>query len=224
MNSDKVLCGCFGLYPSYVAGILNSVKEIHFYVLCSKKLHYSEYIEKFIAGNKCSVSYTKHTDCYFLLFSGGDKTALSFTARRFSEIPMELIFAQSVLKRMRLSSLVYGIVCIKKRVTYITNQVLTSKHGCVFDLFDINLHLPKRLANCTSFTQSCSKHPLCDFFSTSTLYCTKKAHRVFKQPQCRCKLFIKDSPAGLKSQCVNKISEFTFYPISLRKRISKFAC
>ena len=29
MNSDKV-CGCFGLYPSYVAGILNSVKEIHF--------------------------------------------------------------------------------------------------------------------------------------------------------------------------------------------------
>ena len=39
MNSYKVLYGCFGLYPSYVAGILNSVKEIHFYVLCSKKLH-----------------------------------------------------------------------------------------------------------------------------------------------------------------------------------------
>ena len=50
MNSDKVLCGCFGLYPSYVADILNSVKEIHFYVLCSKKLHYAEYIEKRNAG------------------------------------------------------------------------------------------------------------------------------------------------------------------------------
>ena len=25
LNSNKVLCGCFGLYPSYVAGILNSV-------------------------------------------------------------------------------------------------------------------------------------------------------------------------------------------------------
>jgi len=61
LNSDKVLWGCFGLYPSYVAGILNSVKEIHFYVLSSKKLHYGEYIEKCIAGNKCSVSYTKHT-------------------------------------------------------------------------------------------------------------------------------------------------------------------
>jgi len=32
MNSDKVLCGSIGLYPSYAAGILNSVKENHFYV------------------------------------------------------------------------------------------------------------------------------------------------------------------------------------------------
>ena len=40
LNSAEVLCGCFGLYPTYVAGNLNFVKEIHFYVLCSKKLHY----------------------------------------------------------------------------------------------------------------------------------------------------------------------------------------
>ena len=33
LNSDKVLCGCFGVYPSYVSGTLNSVEEIHFYVL-----------------------------------------------------------------------------------------------------------------------------------------------------------------------------------------------
>jgi len=33
MNSGNVLCGSFGLYPTYVVGILNSVKEIHFYVL-----------------------------------------------------------------------------------------------------------------------------------------------------------------------------------------------
>jgi len=37
-NSDKLLCGSLGLYPSYAAGILNSVKEIHFYVLCSEKI------------------------------------------------------------------------------------------------------------------------------------------------------------------------------------------
>ena len=45
LNSDEVLCGYFGLYPSFVVGILNSVKEIYFYVLCSKKLQYDEYIE-----------------------------------------------------------------------------------------------------------------------------------------------------------------------------------
>jgi hypothetical protein len=35
-NGDKILCGAFGLYRSFVAGILDSVKEIHFYVLCEK--------------------------------------------------------------------------------------------------------------------------------------------------------------------------------------------
>ena len=30
MKSDKLFCGSFGLYPSYVAGMLNCVKEIYF--------------------------------------------------------------------------------------------------------------------------------------------------------------------------------------------------
>ena len=37
LNNDNVLCGCFELYPSYVARILQSVKEIHFFALCTKK-------------------------------------------------------------------------------------------------------------------------------------------------------------------------------------------
>jgi hypothetical protein len=37
MNSNNVLCASFELFPSYVAGILNSVKEINFYALCSKR-------------------------------------------------------------------------------------------------------------------------------------------------------------------------------------------
>jgi len=41
----KVLCGSFGLYPSYAAGIPNYVKEIYFCVLCSEKLNYSTYIK-----------------------------------------------------------------------------------------------------------------------------------------------------------------------------------
>jgi len=46
MNCNKVLCGLFGVYPSYVAGILNSIKEINLYVLHSENINYAEYVEK----------------------------------------------------------------------------------------------------------------------------------------------------------------------------------
>jgi len=36
MNNDKMFFRSFCLYPSYAVGILNSVEEIHFYVLCSE--------------------------------------------------------------------------------------------------------------------------------------------------------------------------------------------
>jgi len=36
LNSDYVLCVTFGLCSCYVAGILNSVKEIDFYLLWNK--------------------------------------------------------------------------------------------------------------------------------------------------------------------------------------------
>jgi len=158
MNSDKVLCGSFGLYPSYVAGILNSVKQIHFYVLCCEKLNYADCVEKCISCKECCVTYKLYTGNYFLLSSGGETVTISFEERQYPKLPSELIFAQSVLK-MRLSSLAYGIVCINKSVTYITNEVLTSKHECRFHLSDIDLHLHKRLSNCKLFTESCSEHP-----------------------------------------------------------------
>jgi len=31
MNSNEVLCGSFGVYPSFVVGILNSANEINFF-------------------------------------------------------------------------------------------------------------------------------------------------------------------------------------------------
>jgi hypothetical protein len=46
MNSDKVLCGVYGLYNGYVTGILKHVEEINSYVLSNDTLTYSEYIEK----------------------------------------------------------------------------------------------------------------------------------------------------------------------------------
>jgi len=60
---------------------------------------------------------------------------ISFEARLIhGQLPSELIFAQSVLRRMRLPSLAYGVVYMKERLTYITNGVLTSRHECRFDV------------------------------------------------------------------------------------------
>jgi hypothetical protein len=52
--SDNVLRGTFGVYPSYVAGILNSVKEIDFYVLCNKHISYGKHIRNCMAGKVCT--------------------------------------------------------------------------------------------------------------------------------------------------------------------------
>jgi len=83
INSDKVLCGSFGLYPRYVAGVLNSVKEIHFYVLYGEKINYADYIEKCIAGKGYSVTYKPHRLDEFLLSPSGETNALSFEASQF---------------------------------------------------------------------------------------------------------------------------------------------
>jgi len=55
MNNDKVMCICFGLYPCYVAGIINSVKGIHFYILCEENLNYAKYITKCLARKNYTV-------------------------------------------------------------------------------------------------------------------------------------------------------------------------
>ena len=50
MNSDRVLCGAFGLYPGYVAGILKHVAEVHFDVLTSKLVVYKQSVSLIYAG------------------------------------------------------------------------------------------------------------------------------------------------------------------------------
>jgi len=96
-------------------------------------------------------------------------------------------------------------VCVNNRVTYITNEVLTSKHDCVSNLFAYNLHAPKQLANCKLYTNYCSVHPY-KKFPSGTLFCSKKSHRMYWDPEYLGKLCVKADPASLKSQCVNKLS------------------
>jgi hypothetical protein len=98
MNSDNMLCGCFGLFPSYVALIPNSIKEINFYVVCNKRsLRCASYLEKCVAGKECT--FKLRSDNYFVLTSGKHEVIIEFQSRYFGgKLMSELIFAQSVLK------------------------------------------------------------------------------------------------------------------------------
>ena len=79
------------------------------------------------------------TEHRFQLMFGGEIITISTEARQFPKLSPELIFAQRVLMKIQLSSLAHGIVCINKSVTYITNEVLTSKHECVFECYTYDL-------------------------------------------------------------------------------------
>lgn len=78
MNTNNMLCGSFGIYPCFVAGIVHSMEKIHFYVLCNEQINYADYIEKCIAGKDCCISYKSHKGCYFRLSSGGETIFISF--------------------------------------------------------------------------------------------------------------------------------------------------
>jgi len=86
---------------------------------------YAKYIEKYIAGKECTFKLLIKHDFRSVKMissqksSGSDTVEISFEERLIhGQLPSELIFAQSVLRRMHLSSLAYGVVCIKKRLTY----------------------------------------------------------------------------------------------------------
>jgi len=86
MNSDKALCGAFSFLPGCVAGIPNSVKKIHFYVLCNVTLYYADFILKFIAGKEYSVTYKTHAGNYFELSSRSETVALTFETTQFPKL------------------------------------------------------------------------------------------------------------------------------------------
>jgi len=89
-----------------------------------------------------------HKENCFQLTSGKETIVISLEARIVHEkLPSELTYAYSVLSKTRMSSLAYGMVSVNNRVTYIMNEVLTSRHNRLSDLFAYNFHAPKRLAN-----------------------------------------------------------------------------
>jgi len=140
MKSDKLPRGSFGLYPSFAAGILNSVKKNS--LVCGEqwRVKLRKVYQKVYCRSR--LMYSLYTWCYFKLSSGGKSISASFETKTIhGRLPSSLIFAQSVLKKIHLSSLAYGIVSTNKRVTYITNEVLTSKQDYLFEVYTCNLHL-----------------------------------------------------------------------------------
>ena len=86
---------------------------------------------------------------------------------------------------------------LKKRKTFITNEVVKPRHDCGFERYTCDLDTPKRPANCKLYTQYYSVKPNneCRFYILS---CSKKSHRIFGDFQCRFKLCVKNAPASLK--------------------------
>jgi hypothetical protein len=64
------------------------------------------------------------------------------------KIPSGPTFAYSVINKICLSCVAYGIVSIHNRMTYVTNEVLTSKHECVTAKYVSALDMTKNLAYC----------------------------------------------------------------------------
>jgi len=109
------------------------------------------------------------THNHFVLTSGKEEVVIEFQSRFFGgKLPSELIFVQSVLK-IKLSSLAYGVVCINKRLTYITNDTLTSRHECIFHMCAFDLNTPRRSANCKADISFCDENPPIDISCRSTV-------------------------------------------------------
>jgi hypothetical protein len=209
ISNDNMLCGSFGLYPRYVAGILNRIPNIHLYVVCSEKINFEDYIRKCMANKECTIS---NVDDTFWIYFQARVIKVSVEQRVVSrKLQSELTFAYNILRKIRLSSSAYGIVSVKKRVTYITNEVLTWRHNCLPDLYAHDLHAPNAFANCKDYPIYCKEHPY-KKFPVGRLFCSKRSHRLYCDPRnpCHCKLYIKTGPPSLTSLCVNRIASCTF--------------
>jgi hypothetical protein len=102
MNSDKIICGSFGIYPSYIAADLNRRPNINFYAACSEKIHFEDYIRKCMGGKECTISNFGDTFCIYVQER---VIKVSFEQRVVSgKLLSERTFAYNILKKIGKSS------------------------------------------------------------------------------------------------------------------------
>jgi len=69
LKKHNTLCGSFGLYQSFVAGVLNSVEKINFCAVCDERFDYANYIEKVLQIKKVVFLISRVQDANFRLSS-----------------------------------------------------------------------------------------------------------------------------------------------------------
>ena len=199
INNDN--CGCFGLYPSFVARILKTSKQIHFFVVCNKQFDYEYYIKNCIGDRNCFVSYKSDSGYFYELSPQCETIFIMFNERVYHEqLPSEFIFAQIILNKIRLGCLTYGIVRVKGRATIITNEVQSLMHDFTYNLYVCEFYSPIKLANCKVYSQYCPLHPnnTCPYH---ILFHSYKSHRTSPYINCLCELCVKNKTPSLKPLC-----------------------
>jgi len=104
------------------------------------------------------------------------------------------------LEKIQVGCLAYGKVTVKGRVTCVTNEVISSRHDCVFKAYFCELHSPIRLVNYKAYRQYCPLHRD-DTCLYQILHSSQKSRRMSAYTKCHCNLCVKDKPASLKSVC-----------------------
>jgi hypothetical protein len=173
-----------------------------------------------VSGEQYNTSCVSCEENYFKLPSGGETVVLKFETIMEGKLAAVLTFTNDLLRNTHLSSLAYAIVSVDNRVTYITKEVLESKHVClygehatylryrrrvfykVFDYFKTR----KRLAGCKQFTfgNSLRRRYMTESY-WHTLYYSKTFNRWCRGPICECNLCVKTGGGSLKSLCINKL-------------------
>ena len=112
---------------------------------------------KSVLVTKGAVFVTSQIRDVFISYQG-ESISIYFETRLFPKLPSELAFGQSVLKKIQLDCLAYGIVTVKGQVTCITNEVLSSRHDCVFKACFCGIDYPIKLANSKAYPRKCLVH------------------------------------------------------------------
>jgi hypothetical protein len=95
------------------------VKIINFYVVCSEKLNYGHFIQHCVKGKIYTINDTGNN---LVISYDNEFIFISFETRIVhTELPSTLTLAYNVLTQKRIAALAYGIVCVTRRVIFITS-------------------------------------------------------------------------------------------------------